>query len=228
LKDLYELLSRNIVNATIVARRKVHQWIKELTHGPLKRTTPKNRVLFQTYHPKNASKMVIITRSRARQTTPETPTSRYKADTIKKSRFYNKFDELKDSRSLTSIAEDSGTTRFTAARWLKEREEYGRAAYRSSRKKSKKLGRNTKLSKQRVRDLCDPQKNPVRKQRYEAQIAFHSLRVHPRTLQSLLKKFTNKGQRYKAAYVKKEISKKNKKKRENYGLTHEKEPIHGF
>jgi hypothetical protein len=90
--------------------------VKELTHVPLKRATPKNRVLFQTHQPKNASKMVIITRSRARQTIPEASTGRYEADTIKKSRFYNKFDELKDSRTLTSIAEDSGTTRFIAVR----------------------------------------------------------------------------------------------------------------
>jgi hypothetical protein len=60
--------------------------------------------------------MVTITRSRARQITPEVFTSKYKADTIKKSRFYNKFDELKDSRTLTSIAKDSGITRFIAVR----------------------------------------------------------------------------------------------------------------
>jgi hypothetical protein len=90
--------------------------VKELTHVPLKRATPKNRVLFQTYQPKNVLKMVIITRSRARQITLEASTNRYKANTIKKSRFYNKFDKLKDSRTLTSIAEDSGITRFIAAR----------------------------------------------------------------------------------------------------------------
>ena len=102
--------------------------------------------------------MAIITRSRARQTTPDAPTSRYEADTIKKSRFFDNWDKERDSKSLTAIAEDSCTTRYTGARWLKEREEYGREVFRSSRKKSKKLGRNTKLSKQQVRDLCDPQR----------------------------------------------------------------------
>jgi hypothetical protein len=108
--------------------------------------TKKSRC-FLTHPPKNALKMAIIARSHARQTTLEAPTGRYEADTIKKSRFYNKFDEQKDSRLLTSIAEDTRTNRFIAARWLKEREEHSREAYRSSRKKPKKLGRNTKLLK---------------------------------------------------------------------------------
>ena len=66
------------------------------------------------------------------------------------------------------------------------------------------------------------------RQRYEAQIALHSLRVHLRTLQSLLKKYTKNSQRYKAVYVKKEISKTNKTKRETYSIKHENMPIHGF
>jgi hypothetical protein len=172
--------------------------------------------------------MGIITRSRARRTTPEAAFGRYEADTVKKSRFFNAYDRDVGTKSLTLIAEDAGTTQPTATRWLKEREEHGRDAYRSSRKKSKKLGRKPSLSKQRLRDLCDPEKNPVRKQLYEAQIAFHSLRVHPRTLQRLLKKWTTRGQRYKCAYVKKQISKVNKGKRVKYGEENKDKPIHGF
>jgi hypothetical protein len=112
--------------------------------------------------------MAIITRVRGRQTTPDASLDRYEAHTIKKTQFFNAYDEHYNSKPLTVIAEDAGTTRTTATRWLEERREHGRVAYRSNRKKSKKLGRKPKLLKERVRELCDKEKNPVRDQQYEA------------------------------------------------------------
>ncbi|KAG9240648.1 hypothetical protein BJ878DRAFT_546036 [Calycina marina] len=63
---------------------------------------------------------LIITRARWRRTTPEAPNDRYEADTIKK-----------------------------YSQWLQERAELGRGEHRSSRKKSRKLGRNPALDKQK-------------------------------------------------------------------------------
>ena len=84
------------------------------------------------------------------------------------------------------------------------------------------------MDKQKIRDLCDPAKNPVRFQQYEAQIEFHSLRAKKRTVQDLLKAFTKNGYKHKADYVKKEISKVNKGKRVTYGKAHQGKPIRGF
>jgi hypothetical protein len=172
--------------------------------------------------------MAIITRVRGRQTTPDASLDRYEAHTIKKTQFFNAYDEHYNSKPLTVIAEDAGTTRTTATRWLEERREHGRVAYRSNRKKSKKLGRKPKLLKERVRELCDKEKNPVRDQQYEAQIKFYSLRVYLRTIQRALKKYTNKGQRYKQAYFKKEIIKKNKNLQEKCRDRHEDKTIDRF
>jgi hypothetical protein len=59
-----------------------------------------------------------------------------RTDTIKKSRFFDNYDKEKDSKPLTAIAEELGTARFTGARWLKEREQYGRKSFCSSHEKS--------------------------------------------------------------------------------------------
>jgi hypothetical protein len=71
-------------------------------------------------------------------------------------------------------------------------------------------------------------RNPIRDQPYEAQIEYHKLPCKKRALQSRLKQCTNGGQRYKIAYVKKEISTKNKNLRVEYGKEHKDKAIHDF
>jgi hypothetical protein len=76
--------------------------------------------------------------------------------------------------------------------------------------------------------LCSPSRNPVRKQPYEAQIEYHNLPVKKRQLQNMMKRHTNGGGRYVCAFVKKEISQKNKVKRATYGTEHIYDPLFGF
>ena len=76
--------------------------------------------------------------------------------------------------------------------------------------------------------LVSPSKNPVRDQLYEAQIEYHNLHVSTRTLQRRLKRCTKGGQRYKQAYIQKEISKNNEQLRVGYGLDHLDKTIDSF
>jgi hypothetical protein len=76
--------------------------------------------------------------------------------------------------------------------------------------------------------LVSPSKNPVRDQLYEAQIKYHKLPVKRRQLQKKLKEHTKKGQRYKQAYIEKEISAKNRALRTKYGEEHKDKIIHDF
>ena len=79
-----------------------------------------------------------------------------------------------------------------------------------------------------VKMLCSPSRNPVRKQPYEAQIAYHHLPVKTRQLQRKIKELTYGGGRYKCAFVKKTISDKNATERTTYGSQHLYDPIFGF
>ncbi len=76
--------------------------------------------------------------------------------------------------------------------------------------------------------LCSPSRNLVRKQPYEAQIEYHKLPVKKRQLQNIIKRHTNGGGRYVYAFVKKEISQKNKTERVTYGTEHNYDPLFGF
>ena len=61
--------------------------------------------------------------------------------------------------------------------------------------------------------LIDKEKNPVRKQRYEAQIEYHNLNCTVRGLKKALKQWTNNAQRRKMAYCKKRLTLKNRQDR---------------
>jgi hypothetical protein len=76
--------------------------------------------------------------------------------------------------------------------------------------------------------LVSPTRNPVRDQLDEAQIKYHKLDIKPRQLQRRLKACTNKGQRYKQAYIQKILTKANKKKRLEYGQKHKDKSIDDF
>lgn len=106
----------------------------------------------------------------------------HEANTIKKTRFYNLFDEHHPiGVSIPKIAGLAKTSKSTAERWLRERDTLGRDAYRRQRRNSSKLGRTSKITKEVVDSLLDDT-NPVRNQIWEAQIEHHKLPVQRRQL----------------------------------------------
>ncbi|KAM3067141.1 tRNA 2'-phosphotransferase [Clarireedia jacksonii] len=109
-----------------------------------------------------------------------------------------------------------------------DRDKFGFNGYYRVRKVSNNLGQHLRHSPHKFKALVDPAQNPVRDQRYEAQIAFHDLHLKPRQLRYNLEKYTNKGRRYKQAYIQKEISKPNRIKRVDYGQIHENETVDSF
>ena len=150
--------------------------------------------------------MAPTTRFTSRETPPPKGTKGCEADTVKKSRFFNAYDERISHDSLRSISSDFGITHPCARKWLQQRDELGSPAYRSTRKRSKILGRQSRVSKEQCQMLVSPSRNPVRDQLYEAQIKHHGLQIKTRQLQRRLKACTKGGQRYRQAYVKKEIT----------------------
>jgi transposase len=154
--------------------------------------------------------MAPTTRSMSRQTPPPAISRPGDYDTVKKLRFFNAYDTRGPTDSLRSIAREYAPSLSTAHRWLKKRNELGSPAYRRTRKLSVRLGRRPAVSKEQCQILVSPSKNPVRDQLYEAQIEYYNLHVHPRTIQRRLRKTTNNAQRYKQAYIQKNISKKNR------------------
>ena len=74
----------------------------------------------------------------------------------------------------------------------------------------------------------DPKYNPVRFAWLEVQIQYHNLPVGRRQLTCKLKEYTNRGRIYKYAFVKKEISAKNKRERQVYSIEYKGKPLIGF
>lgn len=103
----------------------------------------------------------------------------------------------------------------------------GSLARRSTRGRSQKAGRNSKVTKSMCLMLVSPSRNPVRKAPYEAQIKYHNLPVGRRQLRRKLKEYTKGGQRYKCAFVKKKISDKNLEERRIHRAAHKDLPIIG-
>jgi hypothetical protein len=78
---------------------------------------------------------------------------------------------------------------------------------------------DTQKSQKRLTKYLFPRpENPVHKQLLEAQIKYYKLPVGERQLQRKLKEHTKGGQRYKQAYVNKELSDSNLKLQENFGV----------
>lgn len=172
--------------------------------------------------------MAPTTRRTTRITPPPGPSEGHEADTVKKCRFYDAWDKDHNEKSIRQICREIGTSEGTGRLWNKQRESLGSLAYRSLRKRSTKLGRPSKVTKSMCKMLVDPAKNPVRDQLYEAQIKHHHLPVGKRQLQRKLKEHTNGGQRYKCAFVKKVVLKKNRKERMEYGQEHVDKSVEDF
>jgi hypothetical protein len=75
--------------------------------------------------------------------------------------------------------------------------------------------------------LVDPKRNPVHDQLYKAQIKYHNLPVQTRQLQRKLREYTRNAKRYKIAFVKKQVSAKNKEERAEYKKEHLSKTIEG-
>jgi len=76
--------------------------------------------------------------------------------------------------------------------------------------------------------LVSPRRNPVRFHPLEAQLEYHKIPVGRRQATRKLAEHTNGGRIYKAAFVKKKISDKNKAERVTYGREHKDKSIEDF
>jgi hypothetical protein len=161
--------------------------------------------------------MAPKTRSAGPVTPPKTKLNKDIYTTRQRVRFYDAWDKREPGTSLRQFCVSHKHALGTASRWLHQRDTLGSPSYHRIRKLSQKLGRRPKVSKEQCEMLVSPSKNPVRDQMLEAQIEHHKLGVSRRSLTSRLKAYTKRARRFKQAYVKKEISGPNRKKREDYG-----------
>jgi transposase len=150
------------------------------------------------------------------------------ATTTRKCKFFDAYNGNKEGKSLRSITSENNISEGCGRKWLKQREIIGSLAQRSTRGRSTKLGQRSKVTKSMCKMLVDPVKNPVRKAQYEAQIQYHNLPVQQHQLRRKLKEYTNRGQKYKCAFVKKVPSGKNMDERQDYSAKHEAKPLHRF
>lgn len=162
-----------------------------------------------------------------RTPSPE-PLAGGEATTRRKCKFFDALARNAGSKSLRRISSDCKISESCGRKWKKQLETMGSEAKRKTRQRSSILGRKSKVTKSMCKMLCSPTRNPVRKQPYEAQIAFHDLPVQKRQLQWKLKEHTKRGGRYLCAFVKKVISTKNCEQRTIYGHNHVYDPLFGF
>lgn len=171
--------------------------------------------------------MAPQTRLQARPRTPEPENTETQYSTPKKSGFFKDYDRDRYIKPFTRICASSQISTRTGYRWLQSRRLYGSSAYRKTRQNSKILGRKSRVTKAKCKFLVS-RRNKVRDQLLECQIAEHDIPLKKRALQTQLRKHTNYGMFYKMAYVKKEISPANKKKREDFGDEHKDKTVKDF
>ena len=172
--------------------------------------------------------MAPSTRLTERASTPIETSKSKEHNTIKKVRFFDAYDAKDPGESMVALATRCDIPRSTAIRWVQQRELDGLSTYRRKRKLSNRLGRPSKVSPELCRKLCDPAQNPVRDQHLEAQISYFDVPVKKQQLRKKLKQHTNKGQKYKQAFIKKQISNKNQGERSQYGERHLGKNVDGF
>lgn len=172
--------------------------------------------------------MPVKTRSNRYQTPPPDKFNVGERTSRKRVRFYDAWDKRSPTRSLRALEREFGLTHPNGQRWLDQRTALGSPAYHRTRKLSDNLGPHPKVSADTCKMLVSPSRNKVRDQQLEAQIEYHKLPVKKRALQNRLKANTNKGQRYKMAYIKKRLSLKNRGERIHYGAEHQHKTVHDF
>jgi hypothetical protein len=168
--------------------------------------------------------MAPTTRSKVRQTTPDRVIKQREHETVKKTRFYEASDARHTTESLRSICRSIPLPESSGRFLLRQRELLGSLVHRRTRPQSHNLGRPEKISKDIYQKLVSTE-NPVRNQPYERQIEYHNLSIGKRTLQRGLKRYTKGAQRFKQAYIKKEISPANRAARVEYGKKYQYETV---
>jgi hypothetical protein len=168
--------------------------------------------------------MAPTTRSTCRQTPPSSKPKRRELNTVRKSRFYEAFDERHTSESTRPICQSEGISESTGRYLLKQRDMLGDKAYRRTRQKAEKLDGIEKVSHETNRMLISSE-NPVRDQPYEVQIEYYILPIKKRGLQAGLKRHIKGGRRFKTAVVEKIISPSNLVARVKYGEKYQDESI---
>jgi transposase len=153
--------------------------------------------------------MAPPTRSNPFRTPSPEPLVGKEATTTRRCRFFDALARNGWTKSMRSIATEVGISEACGRKWKKQCEELGPIAKRKTRQRSKVLGRKSRVTKSMYKKLCSPSRNPVRKQPYKAQIAFHKIPVARRQLQWKLREHTKGGGWYKCAFVKKVISAQN-------------------
>jgi transposase len=171
--------------------------------------------------------MAPTTRSKVQEPgTPEKST-RPQYSTPKKSRFYKNYEQNHGRKSMAAICREEDISRDTGYRWINDKKELGQEADRTTRKKSKVLGRHSRVSKDQCKWLCNIS-NPDRFEPLDVQIENNNISIKPRALRTQIAKNTNGGKFYTQAYTKKEISAPNARKREEYGEKHEDKTVDNF
>ena len=164
---------------------------------------------------------------------PHTPTSRSnrrsEANTIKKSHFFHaidcRMDEIK--KSIKEFCNIENINHATGKKWLLQRNRIGSPSEASRRIGKNRSGRPKKLSAEKLNEMLNPEKNPVRNQIGECQIEHFHLNCNKRTLQNVFKQRTPIAGRYKKAKVKKN-NKVVKQKRVNYARQYIDETVESF
>jgi hypothetical protein len=158
--------------------------------------------------------------------TPEKKPKRHEYDTIKRCRFFDAFDSKKKEQGVGAIAHLPGINipASTARLWLKQREDLGKIAVRSTRKISSTLGRKSKVSAEDLKRLTD-QSNPEHELHYVEQAKLLPGKPSERTLRRHCARIG--ARRFKEPFIS-EVSNTNKPKRVKYGKKYEKETLTGF
>ncbi|PQE06049.1 phosphoribosylformylglycinamidine cyclo-ligase protein [Rutstroemia sp. NJR-2017a BBW] len=139
---------------------------------------------------------MVNTRANRREITPDGRGIEGEYDTPKRNEFFDVFDNKSPRTSVSAIERRLRIGYSTGNKWLRDRDKFGRNGYYRVRKVSNSLSPHPRYSPRRFKALVDPVQNPVRDQRYEAQIAFHDLHLKPRQPQRNLNKYTNKDEAY--------------------------------
>jgi transposase len=96
---------------------------------------------------------------------------------------------------MTDICKDVNVSRDIGYVWFRDRKAHGIDVYRRTRKKSKILGRKSRISKTICQFLVN-KRNKTCFEPLEIQIKKYNISVKPRTLKTQFRKYTNEGKFY--------------------------------
>ncbi len=143
----------------------------------------------------------------------------------KKTRFFHAIDH-RGKKTIPLMCRDEGVSYGTGKLGLRQRKQLGTPT--ASRRVGKnQAGSAVKVTKQKLNEMLDDQKNSVRDQSWHVQIHHFQLNCTKRTLQRVCKRRTLKADRYRMLKVK-DISSKNRKLRVKYDHRHKDETIESF